>query len=149
PNGAPAGPRRPRVRPFPLAELPRLLRLQVDLSRALWRHLGPVLDALDGDELEAGGGAAALAEALGPMTVSAQEPYLFPESGAAARVQGGVAVELELLGPAPRRAVLAVDEELVGGEDPAELPALLRRVFAGAPLRIGGPLAGREVAGVL
>ena len=28
-----------RVRPYPLSELPRLLRVQVELGRALWQHL--------------------------------------------------------------------------------------------------------------
>lgn len=147
-NGVSAGRRLPRVRPFPFAELPRVLRVQAELSRALWRQLAPILDALDEDGDDEGGAWAALEEALGPLSLRAQDPYLFPDSGAAARVQGGVAVEIELLGPAPRRAVLAVDETILP-EGPESLPPLLRRVLAGAPLRVGALLAPREVAGAL
>lgn len=125
-----------------------MLRMQVELSRVLWRHLGPVLEQAAGGTP---GGWAQAEEVLGgPLSLVAQEPYLFPDSGAEARVEGGAIVELELLGAAPRRAVLAVDERALGPRgDPAMLPPLLRRLLDGAPVRVGGLRAPHEVSAVL
>lgn len=130
-------PRPRRVRPYPLAELPRLLRAQVDLGRALWRHLGALLDSAavttDGDSAE-------LRSALGgPLSVKALDPYLIPAERAPALLRGGFLVELEVMSHSRARAVLAVDEALgrrLGLRSPDELAVLLRKLLRGAPVRL-------------
>jgi type III secretion system YscQ/HrcQ family protein len=130
-------PGRPRrVRPYPLAELPRLLRAQVDLGRALRRHLSGLLDAAalsDGElpELRAALG--------GPLEVSAAEPYLFPVERAASLLAAGQLIELEGLTPARPHAVLSVDQALcarLGLRSAEELCGLVRKVLRGAAVRI-------------
>jgi type III secretion system YscQ/HrcQ family protein len=135
--------RPPRVRPFPLAELPRLLRVQVELSRALLHHLAGLFDGVSPEALER------LEEALslGELALSIEEPYLFPESGTAARVQGGLPIALELFAAPPRPAVLVLDARLqqrlaLSADQAVEL---LREVLAGTPSRALGPLSPAEV----
>lgn len=131
-----APPRPRRVRPFPLAELPRLLRAQVELGRVLWRHLGALLDAAavttDGDSAE-------LRSALGgALSVRAVEPYLIPVERAPATLRGGFLIELEVMSPARARAVLAVDEAMcrrLGLRSAEELAVLVRKLLRGAPVR--------------
>jgi type III secretion system YscQ/HrcQ family protein len=125
------------VRPYPLAELPRLLRAQVELGRALWHHLGALLDSAavttDGDSAE-------LRTALGgPLSVKAADPYLIPAERAPALLRGGSLVELEVMSHSRARAVLAVDEALcrrLGLRSPDELAVLLRKLLRGAPVRL-------------
>ncbi len=129
---------RPRVKPYPFRELPRLLHVQVELSRVFWRHLSPILDAA-GAATEKGW--QRLEDTLGgPVLLEAREPYLFPLLGAAARVLGGLAVELELLTPSVRRAVLAVDEALCDRLAPRLAPRgllwFLRETLRPAPVRV-------------
>lgn len=130
-------PGRPRrVRPYPLAELPRLLRAQVDLGRALWRHLGGLLDeaALSDGELPE------LRAVLGgPLRIDAAEPYLIPVERAASLLSGGRLLELEVLSPARPRAVLSVDEALcarLGLRSAEELAGLVRKALRGAAVRV-------------
>lgn len=136
-------PRPRRVRPYPLAELPRLLRAQVDLGRALWRHLGALLDSAavttDADSAE-------LRSALGgPLSVKALDPYLIPGERAPAILRGGSLIELEVMSHARSRAVLAVDEALcrrLGLRSADELAVLLRKLLRGAPVRLSAASEG-------
>lgn len=138
-----APPRPRRVRPYPLAELPRLLRAQVELGRALWRHLGALLDSAavttDGDSAE-------LRSALGgALSVKAIDPYLIPAERAPAILRGGSLVELEVMSHSRARAVLAVDEALcrrLGLRSAEELAVLLRKLLRGAPVRLSAATEG-------
>lgn len=143
--------RRPRVKPYPLRELPRLLRVQVELARVFWRHLSPILDA---SSAAGGPGWERLEAALGgTVTLRAREPYLFPLEGAATRVRGGMAIELELLTPSARRAVLALDEGLhdclAGRLAPRSLLWLLRESLRPAPVRVVDYCLPDEVPDIL
>lgn len=134
-GAAQAGARPRRVRPYPLSELPRLLRVQVELARALWQHLGGALLAARG---AAPAGQAELQRRLGaPLQILTQEPYLIPSDRAASLLRGGLLLQLELLTPAHPSGVLAIDELLCSrlGLSGESLLQLVRAQLAGAPLR--------------
>jgi type III secretion system YscQ/HrcQ family protein len=100
---------KPRVRPFPYAELPRLARGQVEAGRTLLRHL-PLTPGPDWAEV---------CRALGgPVDITLVEAYAVPgrELGAQAR---GTVIVLGLAGG--RRALLAIDPRLA--------PRLARRAL--------------------
>ncbi len=124
-----------RVRPYPLSELPRLLRVQVELARALWQHLWGALAVA---RAAAPAGQAELARRLGgPLRIVSQEPYLIPSDRAPALLRGGLLLQLELLTPAHPSGVLAIDQGLcarwgLSGEAALQLG---REALAGAPLR--------------
>lgn len=135
-SARPVSSRPRRVRPYPLSELPRLLRVQVELGRALWLHLSSVIDAA-AISTEAGRGE--LAQALGgPLKVQAQDPYLQPVERMEALLRGGVLLGIETQTPARLTAVLAVDQALCGAlrlGEPA-LQQLLQRSLRGAAVRV-------------
>ena len=119
-------PSRPRrVRPFPLAELPRLLRVQVELSRLLWQHILAVIDAAASPL----GGLHDLANRLGGMPqIRTVEPYLVPSDRLAAQISGGQVVELTV-GRSEREVILVVESALcqrLSIETPDDLTKLLR-----------------------
>lgn len=125
-----------RVRPYPLSELPRLLRVQVELARALWQHLWAALAAAKAASPV--GQTALQARLGGPLRLVCQEPYLCPSDRSPSLWRGGVLLQLELLTPAHPSCVLALDEGLcarlsLAGES---LLPLLRESLAGAPLRV-------------
>jgi type III secretion system YscQ/HrcQ family protein len=143
-----------RVRPYPLSELPRLLRVQVELARALWLHLWGVLASA---RVSSPAGQAALQARLGgALRIVAQEPYLVPADRAATLLRGGLLLQCELLTPAHPGGVLVLDEGLCArlgqghghgpGLGPAQGPGqgmngealalLVRDALAGAPLRV-------------
>lgn len=137
--------RRRRVRPYPLAELPRLLQVQVDLGRAFWQHVSPVIDGRSDEDWRR------LQETLpGPIEIAAQEPYLFPLEEAAMRLAGALPVLLELLTPSRMPAVLAIEEALLARLDLSEaLLEVLRDVLSGAPVRVVDLCAPAEVPRLL
>jgi flagellar motor switch protein FliM len=123
------------VRPYPLSELPRLLRVQVELARALWQHLWGALAAAKA--ASPAGQAELKARLGGPLRLLAQEPYLIPSDRASSLLRGGLLIQLELLTPAHPMGVLAIDEVLCTrlGLTSESLLALVRDALAGAPLR--------------
>lgn len=129
-------PRPRRVRPYPLDELPRLLRAQVELGRALSRHLSALVDSA---AISTGPGRAAVESALGgALSVATQEPYLLPADQLPSLLRAARLVELSLLSPGGPAAVLAVDELLcqrlgLRGDD--RLLEVLARALGGAPVR--------------
>ncbi len=135
-EGQAAGSTRPRrVRPYPLSELPRLLRVQVELARALWQQLWGALAAA---KAATPSGQAELTTRLGaPLRVLAQEPYLVPSDRAASLLRGGLLIQVELLTPAHPMGVLAIDEVWCSrlGLSAESLLPLVRDALAGAPLR--------------
>lgn len=134
---ASARPRPRRVRPYPLDELPRLLRAQVELGRVLWRHLWALVDAA---AISTTGGRAALEAALGgPLALTAQEPYLSQAEQLPTLLRGARLIELALLTPGQQRAVLAIDDRLcqqLGLRSDDRLLDLVTRMLHGAPVRV-------------
>lgn len=139
----------PRVRPFPLAELPRLVRAQVDAGRALLRHL----------PLQAGPDFAEACRALGgPVEIALVETYALPARELRPRLRGAV---VKLDAPGGRFALLVIDERLAPrlarkvlgtGEPELAAPRPLTVAEAGALELLVTTLAGGpplEVAGVL
>lgn len=135
-----AGAARPRrVRPFPYSELPRLLRAQVELGRAVMGFIGPALDAALG--LAGAGWARSLTAALGGrLRIRTEAPYLLPVDRLRELAAHAVLVPLELQLPSRPTFFLAIDEallvrrELAGGEG---LRALLMKSLKGAPILVG------------
>lgn len=127
-----------RVRPFPLAELPRLLRAQVELARVFSRHIGATLEgATPWPELAARLG--------GRLSVRAAEPYLLPLDRARALVRealpsAGRSVRLiEIERGAGSRAVLAIDDllcERCGLRENAEVARAVRGALGIGTLRV-------------
>lgn len=135
PASGPAAVRPRRVRPYPLSELPRLLRVQVELARALWQHVGTALLAA---RAASPAGLAELKRRLGgPLHILSQEPYLIPSDRAASLLRGGLLLQLELLTPAHPSGLLAIDEGLCSrcGLSGESLLQLGREALAGAPVR--------------
>lgn len=134
---ASARPRPRRVRPYPLDELPRLLRAQVELGRVLWRHLWALVDAA---AISTTSGRAALQAALGgPLVVAPQEPYLAQSEQLPGLLRGARLIELSLLTPGQQRAVLAIDDRLcqqLGLRSDDRLLELVTRMLHGAPVRV-------------
>ena len=100
---------RPRVRPYPFDELPRVARAQVEAGRVLLRHLptaGPEWD-------EACTGALG-----GPVEIELVEAYAAPAREVPMQARG---VLVTLIGAGGRRAVLALDPMLA--------PRLCRRAL--------------------
>ncbi len=129
-------PSRPRrVRPFPLAELPRLLRVQVELSRLLWQHILAVLDAAASPF----GGLSDLRSRLGGMpTIRTVEPYLVSSDRLSAQTSGGQILVLTP-GPADREVLLVVESALcvrLGFAKADELAQLLQSALLAADVRI-------------
>ena len=129
-------PSRPRrVRPFPLAELPRLLRVQVELGRILWQHILAVLDAASSPV----GGLHDLTERLGgPPRVRTVEPHLLPSDRLPSQLSGGYLLRLGY-GLPGRDALLVVEERLCTGlglTSPEELARLLRTALLAAEVRV-------------
>ncbi|HZS38074.1 MAG TPA: type III secretion system cytoplasmic ring protein SctQ [Polyangia bacterium] len=115
PPGAPA---RKRVRPFPLAELPRLTRAQVDAGRALLQHL----------PLEAGPEWPDVCRALGgPVELALIEAYALPARELPSQTRGTV---VRLSAPGGRWALVVIDPRLA--------PRIARRALG----TDGGPEAG-------
>lgn len=139
---------RRRVRPFPFAELPRLLHSQVAGLATLAQHLFPLLHADPAD-------AAALAARLerlggGSFAIAGYETYLLAATPQelSGRALGALGVALERVGPASLRAALLVDETLCQRLGLSAGPALataLRGALAGLPLRVGRPLQAGEL----
>jgi len=101
---------RPRVRPYPYDELPRVARAQVEAGRVLLRHL-PTTAGADWAE--------ACASALGgPVEIELVEAYAAPSREVAMQARGVLAT---LVGAGGRRAVLALDPMLA--------PRLCRRAL--------------------
>lgn len=127
-----------RVRPFPLAELPRLLRAQVELARVFSRHVGAALEgATPWPELAARLG--------GRLSVRAAEPYLLPLDRARALIRealpsAGRSVRLvEIERGAGSRAVLAIDDllcERCGLRENAEVARAVRGALGIGTLRV-------------
>jgi len=141
-------PSRPRrVRPFPLAELPRLLRVQVELSRLLWQHILAVIDAAASPL----GGLHDLANRLGGMPqIRTVEPYLVPSDRLAAQISGGQVVELTV-GRSEREVILVVESALcqrLSIETPDDLTKLLRSALLAAEVRVHA-INSDETASVL
>lgn len=141
-------PSRPRrVRPFPLAELPRLLRVQVELSRLLWQHILAVIDAAASPL----GGLHDLANRLGGMPqIRTVEPYLVPSDRLAAQISGGQVVELTV-GRSEREVILVVESALcqrLSLETPDDLTKLLRSALLAAEVRVRA-INSDETASVL
>jgi len=98
-----------KVRPYPLAELPRLLRAQVEAGRVLLAHL----------PLEPGPDWADACRALGgPVEIAFMEAYALPVRELLAQARGE---RVRLAGPHGRWAILVVDPRLA--------PALARRAL--------------------
>lgn len=126
-----------RVRPYPLDELPRLLRSQVELGRVLWRHVWAIVDAA---AVSTPGGRKALEATLGgPLALTPQEPYLATSERLPMLLRGARLIELSLLLPGQPRAVLAIDDQLcqqlgLRGDD--RVVDLVTRMLHGAPVRV-------------
>lgn len=124
-----------RVRPFPLAELPRLLRVQVELGQALWRHILAVLDAAKSPL----GGLHDLANRLGAAPqVRTVEPYLFPSERLGSQLAGGVLLKLTN-GLPGRDVVLVIEEPLcqkLGLLRPDDVAQLIRTALLAAEVRV-------------
>jgi type III secretion system YscQ/HrcQ family protein len=143
-------PRPRRVRPYPLDELPRLLRTQVELGRVLWRHLWALLDTT-----AAGGNQGPLDTERflgGPLSVSAQEPYLAPADRLPSLLRGARLLEASVLAPGQQRAVLVLDDKLcqrleLGSDD--RLLSALDRVLAGAPVRLASLDSAEAASAIL
>jgi type III secretion system YscQ/HrcQ family protein len=138
PLPATLGSARPRrVRPYPLDELPRLLRAQVELGRVLWRHLHALVDSA---AIGSPAGLAAVETLLGGrLTMSAQAPYLADGDRLPALLRGARLFELSLLTPGQPKAILAIDEQLAllpRLRSDERLLGLLHRALHGAPLRL-------------
>jgi type III secretion system YscQ/HrcQ family protein len=124
------------VRPYPLDELPRLLRAQVELGRVLWRHLSALVDASAAGTPE---GREALSAALGgALRLAPQEPYLAPSERLPSLIRSGRLFELLLLAPGQPQAVLVLDEQLgarLGLRSDERLLDILFVALHGAPVR--------------
>lgn len=142
-------PRPRRVRPYPLDELPRLLRAQVELSRVLWRHLHGLVDA---STIGSAAGLASVEETLGgPLKLAAQEPYLAAPERLPALLRGARPFELSLITPGQPAAILLVEDRLcqrLGYERDDRISDLLADALHGAPLRIGA-VPAEDVASIL
>lgn len=138
-----------RVRPYPLDELPRLLRAQVELSRVLWRHLQGLLDASAAGTAE---GFASVEEELGgTLKLTAQEPYLASSERLPSLLRGARAFELALSTPGQPAAILLVEDRLcqrLGYERDERISDLLASALHGASLRISA-VPGQDVAAIL
>ena len=128
-------PRPRRVRPFPLAELPRLLRVQVELGRVLWQHILAILDAAQSPM----GGLHDLHEKLGgEPKVRAIEPYLLPMERLPSQLGDGHLLQLRF-GLPGREAVLCVEARLcqrLGLSHPEDLARLLRDALLAAEVHV-------------
>jgi len=129
-------PSRPRrVRPFPLADLPRLLRVQVELGRILWQHILAILDAASSPL----GGLHDLAERVGGLPqIRSVEPYLLPSDRLASQLSGGQRVQLRF-GLPGREAILVVETQLcmrLGLQQPEDLARLLRTALLAAEVGV-------------
>jgi type III secretion system YscQ/HrcQ family protein len=147
-----------RVRPFPLAELPRLARAQVDAGRALLEHL----------PLDPGPEWPAVCRALGgPVELTLVEAYAVAARELHAQTRGCV---VRLAATGGRWALIVIDPRLAprlarralgtdGGPDAAELPAprpltvaeegaiefLLAALVESQPVRVDGVLREGEL----
>jgi type III secretion system YscQ/HrcQ family protein len=141
-----AAPAKTRVRPFPLAELPRVARAQLDAARLLMLRL----------PLEPGAEwAAACASVGGAVTLSLTEIYALPSRELPSQARGAV-VRLGL--PGGRWALVAVEAALAGKlaraalglDDEPELgaPRPLTLAEEGALEFLVAALAGADVAQV-
>jgi flagellar motor switch protein FliM len=99
----------PRVRPFPLAELPRLLRAQVEAGRVLFSHLPLSLGSDWADVCRMLGG---------PVELVLVEAYAAPVRELAAQARGA---RIRLSGAQGRWAMVVID--------PALAPRLARRAL--------------------
>jgi type III secretion system YscQ/HrcQ family protein len=144
----PASLRPPRVRPYPLDALPRLLRAQVELSQILWQHLGALLAASHVSTPE---GRAALERSVGGvLRIDAQAPYLVSGERLPALFQSSVAVEVCRVAASAQRFLVAVDGLLartVGVGDSQRLADLLQTALRGAGVQVT-PLDASALAAV-
>ena len=132
-----AVPRAPRVRPYPLDALPRLLRVQVELAQVLWEHIVTLLGVarVSTDE-----GRAALEQALGgPLQIDAQAPYLVRIERVPALLKSALLVEVSRVAASAPRFVLSVDAALckmLGIGDAQRLAELLQSALYGAGAQV-------------
>lgn len=104
------GPRPRRVRPYPLDTLPRLLRVQGELSRILWGHIAAVLATA---RIHTTASKQALERTLGGhLQVQALEPYLGTSERLSQTLRGARVLELVRTAPGSPRFLLAVDRQL-------------------------------------
>lgn len=129
--------RPPRVRPYPLDTLPRLLRVQVELAQVLWEHVVALLAATRVATVE---GRQALERTLGGVLhVDAQAPYLMGAERIPALLQSAVLVEVRRVAPGAPPFVLAVDGSLckaVPIGDATRVAEILQPALRGAGVQV-------------
>lgn len=152
---APA-PRPRRVRPYPLHELPRLLRVQVELAQVFWRHLSAVLDAAAAGVPHSPAAMRLRGVLGGRLALRAHDPYLYPLADLPARIEGTLLLRLERLFAGtvgPTHVVLALDPGLLDQHplltDEESLAEELALALQGAPLRVTGPCAPADALRLL
>ena len=134
---ASAARRPPRVRPYPLDALPRLLRVQVELSQVLWGHVAALLGAAHVSTTD---GRAALERRLGgPLQVDAQAPYLLSADRLPALVRSAHCLDISRVAPSPLRFLLALDSafgQALGITDAARWVEPLQSSLRGAGVQV-------------
>lgn len=130
-------PRPRRVRPYPLDELPRILRGQVALAQSFSLHLTALLANAQGATPQ---GIARLADRLGGVLhMRPRESYLAPSDRLRHLLSGSVQVDGMTLGPASQFFRLAAEEALCQAcavPDSPSLAQVVAQALAGAPLHV-------------